>query len=44
MKIVVDYREKASGLIDLLKNENIHIQIRKISHGDYIIRVFQDRP
>lgn len=37
MKIVVDYREKASGLIDLLKNEDIHIQTRKISHGDYII-------
>jgi DNA excision repair protein ERCC-4 len=37
VKIVVDYREKASGLIDLLKNEDIHIQTRKISHGDYII-------
>lgn len=37
MKIVVDYREKASGLIDLLENEDIHIQTRKISHGDYII-------
>ncbi len=37
MKIVVDYREKASGLIDLLENENIHIQIRKIPRGDYII-------
>ena len=37
MRIVIDYREKSSGLIDLLKNENIRIKVRKISYGDYII-------
>ena len=37
LKIIVDYREKASGLIDLLKNEGCFIEVKKVSHGDYII-------
>jgi len=37
LKIIVDYREKASGLIDLLKNEGGFIEAKKVSHGDYII-------
>ncbi|UCE75020.1 MAG: hypothetical protein JSV56_04770 [Methanomassiliicoccales archaeon] len=37
MKIIVDYREKTSGLIDLLKGEGIQIEIKKVSYGDYII-------
>jgi DNA excision repair protein ERCC-4 len=37
LKITVDYREKASGLIDLLKNEDIIIEVKKVSCGDYII-------
>lgn len=37
MKIIVDYREKNSGLVDLLKSENVEIRLRKISYGDYII-------
>jgi len=37
MKIIVDYREKSSGLIDLLKSEEVEIRIRKISFGDYVI-------
>jgi len=37
MKISVDYREKASGLIDLLKKEDVEVEIKKISHGDYLI-------
>ena len=37
MKVIVDYREKASGLIDLLKCEDIEIKIAKVSYGDYVI-------
>ena len=37
MKITVDYREKSSGIIDLLKEEYVSIEIRKVSYGDYII-------
>ena len=37
MKIIIDYREKASGVIDLLKEEKIFIEIKKISFGDYVI-------
>ncbi|MBW1717229.1 MAG: hypothetical protein JRF30_10450 [Deltaproteobacteria bacterium] len=37
MKITVDYREEASGLIDLLKNEDISIEVKKVPYGDYII-------
>ena len=52
LKIIVDYREKSSGLIDLLKNEGGLIEVKKVSHGDYIIneaiifiaRTASDRP
>jgi Fanconi anemia group M protein len=37
LKITVDYREKPSGLIDLLKNEDVEIRIRKLFYGDYVI-------
>jgi len=37
MKIRVDYREKASGIIDLLRREDISIEVGKVSYGDYII-------
>ena len=37
MKIIVDYREKASGIIDLLRCEDVQIEIRKVSYGDYVI-------
>jgi DNA excision repair protein ERCC-4 len=37
MKVVVDYREKASGLIDLLRCEDVEIEIMKVSYGDYVI-------
>lgn len=37
MRITVDYREKASGVIDLLEAEEIHVEIGKMSYGDYII-------
>jgi Fanconi anemia group M protein len=37
MKISVDYREKASGLLELLKREDVEVEIKKISYGDYLI-------
>ena len=37
MKITADYREKASGLIDLFIKEGISVEIKKVSYGDYII-------
>ena len=37
MNIRVDYREKTSGLIDLLKREGVSIEVKKVSYGDYII-------
>lgn len=37
MKIEVDYREKASGIVDLLRKEDVILEIRKVSYGDYII-------
>jgi len=37
MKIIVDYREKASGLIELLKAEGIQVEVKRVSFGDYII-------
>jgi DNA excision repair protein ERCC-4 len=40
LKITADYREEASGLIDLLRNEEIIVEVRKVLHGDYIINGF----
>ena len=37
MRITVDYREKASGIIDLLTAEGIHVEVGKIPYGDYIV-------
>ena len=37
MKITADYREKTSGLINLLNNEDIIIEVKKVPYGDYII-------
>ena len=37
MKICADYREKASGLIDLFKKEGVSIEVKKVSYGDYVI-------
>jgi len=37
LKITVDYREKASGLIDLFIREGISVEIKKVPYGDYII-------
>ena len=37
LKIIIDYRETASGLTDLLKNSDALLKIAKLSYGDYII-------
>jgi DNA excision repair protein ERCC-4 len=38
MKLRIDYREKASGLIDLLQEmEDLVLEIGQIAYGDYII-------
>jgi Fanconi anemia group M protein len=37
LKIRIDYREKDSGLIDLLKAMDLYVEIGRLSYGDYII-------
>ena len=37
MKVIADYREKPSGIIDLMIRAGIDVAVRKISYGDYII-------
>ena len=37
MDLIIDNREKSSGMIDLLQKENINIELRKLYFGDYII-------
>jgi DNA excision repair protein ERCC-4 len=37
MQAVVDWREKASGIIDLMIVAGIAVQVKKIKYGDYII-------
>jgi ERCC4-type nuclease len=37
LRVIADYREKASGVIDLLACEGVEIEIAKVSYGDYVI-------
>jgi Fanconi anemia group M protein len=37
MKIKVDFREKASGIIELLQEEEVTLEIGQVRYGDYII-------
>ncbi|MBU0769217.1 MAG: hypothetical protein KJ687_09005, partial [Proteobacteria bacterium] len=37
LKITVDYREKISGLVELLKNRGVCVEVKNIPYGDYII-------
>jgi DNA excision repair protein ERCC-4 len=37
VKIRVDFREKASGIIDLLRVEEVTLEIGQVRYGDYII-------
>ena len=35
--MTVDYREKASGIIDLLRCDGVQVEVRKVPYGDYVI-------
>ncbi|RPI77443.1 MAG: hypothetical protein EHM45_09065 [Desulfobacteraceae bacterium] len=37
MRIIVDYREKASGLIELLRKADIDVEVKTVKYGDYVI-------
>lgn len=37
VEIQADYREHSSGLIELLREEGIPVEVRHLSHGDYVI-------
>ena len=37
MRVTIDYREKASGLVELLRCEEVDIEIAKVAYGDYLI-------
>jgi len=37
LKITADYREETSGLIVLLRDEEIFVEVEKVLHSDYII-------
>ncbi|MBN2059281.1 MAG: hypothetical protein JW882_02585 [Deltaproteobacteria bacterium] len=37
MDIIIDHREKVSGIIDFLEKEGITIEVRNLNFGDYII-------
>ena len=37
MKISLDHRERASGLLELLRKENVFIEVQQLPFGDYII-------
>jgi len=37
LRITVDCREKASGLVDLLKEADVVVEVKKVRYGDYLI-------
>ncbi|MFC1859783.1 ERCC4 domain-containing protein [Thermodesulfobacteriota bacterium] len=37
MEIIADYREKPSGLLDLLKKTDFYMRVKKVPYGDYIV-------
>ena len=37
MRAVVDFREKPSGIIDLMIARGIDVQVKQIAHGDFIL-------
>ena len=37
MKVTADYREKPSGIIDLMIQAGIHVSVEKMAYGDYIV-------
>ena len=37
LKITVDYREKKSGIVDLLKDKGAVVDVKRVPYGDYMI-------
>ena len=37
MRAVVDFREKPSGIIDLMLAGGINVQVKQVTHGDFIL-------
>jgi len=37
LRITADYREETSGLVDLLKKEDVFVEVEKVLYGDYVI-------
>jgi DNA excision repair protein ERCC-4 len=37
LRVTIDYREKPSGLVELLRCEEVDIEIAKVAYGDYLI-------
>jgi Fanconi anemia group M protein len=40
LRITVDHREKASGLVGLLKEEDVVVEVKHVRYGDYVIDGF----
>ena len=37
MRVTIDYREKPSGLLELLRCDEVDIKVAKVAYGDYVI-------
>jgi Fanconi anemia group M protein len=37
LRITVDYRERASGLLELIRERDVFVEVKPLSFGDYII-------
>ncbi|MBW2109718.1 MAG: hypothetical protein JRI36_13810 [Deltaproteobacteria bacterium] len=38
LHITADYRERPSGLIDLLQRQGVTVKVKHVRHGDYVIK------
>jgi len=37
MQIIADYREQRSGMIEQLEGSGVHVNIKTLAHGDYVL-------
>lgn len=37
MRVIVDYRERASGLLELIREHDVFVEVKPLPFGDYII-------
>ena len=37
MRITVDFRERASGLLELIREHDVFVEVKPLLFGDYII-------